>query len=70
MDFVVLGRLTQNGDDSLDRRTTGFFALKLANRDRNLWVKFQAIVDPGLEPLQSGWIALGLGLRKEVHNST
>lgn len=36
VDFVVLGRLAQNGDDSLDRRTTGFSALKLANRDGNL----------------------------------
>jgi len=64
----MLGRLAQNCNDGLDRRTTGFFALKLANRDGDIWVEFQAVIDPGLELLQRGWIALGLRLRKEVHN--
>lgn len=58
------------GDNRFDRGATGFFALKLANGDGNFWIKFQAVIDPDLELLQSGWTALGLRLRKEIHNRT
>ena len=70
MDFVLLGRLAQNSNDGLDRRAARFCALKLTNRDRRLWVEFQEVIDPALELLQSGWIALGSRLRKEIHNGT
>jgi hypothetical protein len=67
VNFVLLDRLSHDGNDGFNGRASGFFASELADGNWNVRVNVQDSISPVFDISDLLWVGFGLVLGEEVH---